>query len=39
MAVVPVIVDDNDIDQQLANHLKIDRLSFINFSNYIGIEN
>lgn len=39
MAVVPVIVDDNDIDQQLANHLKIDRISFIDFSKYIGIEN
>ena len=39
MPVVPVIVDDNDIDQQLANYLKLDRQSFVSFSNYIGIEN
>ena len=39
MTAVQLIVDENDIDQQLANHLKIDRLSFVSFSNYIGIEN
>ena len=39
MTAVQLIVDQNDIDQQLANHLKIDRLSFIDFSKYIGVEN
>lgn len=39
MTAVQLIVDESDIDQQLANHLKIDRISFIDFSKYIGVEN
>lgn len=39
MTAVQLIVDQNDIDQQLANHLKIERMSFIDFSKFIGVEN